>query len=217
MDTNKDIKHTAYKMIVEKHINELPIDSSVFFNSYNILTYADLIVLFRRSGVDLDPHKLIEIYGDGMAIYNDCYNKYAIFYNAHCKLNTINWIVAHELGHIVRKHLDSDNPIITMKTQSLQQEHECEQFAGFLLCPDTVLSAGHILNKDDISETCLIPTSKAALKERVLNMNRFALLIEDTVDPVSKQMLYNFKAFIKSRRRTNFNEEISEELCYFAE
>lgn len=201
-------------MIVEKHINELPIDSSMFFNSYNILTYADLIVLFRQTGADLDPRKLIDIYGDGMAIYNEYYNKYAIFYNAHCRLNTVNWIVAHELGHIVRNHLDSDNPIITMKTQSPQQEHECEQFAGFLLCPDTVLSAGHILDKNDISETCLIPTSKAALKERVLNMNRFAQLIEDTVDPVSRQMLYNFKAFIKSRRRANFNEEISEELCY---
>lgn len=118
--------------------------------------------------------------------------------------NTRRFIIAHELGHIVLKHVcDEDHPSVLnydLKDKKSPMEAAANAFAVRLLAPSCVLWGCRTNTAADIERLCAIPAEYAAKRLKRLNylreQNHFLSCSNET------EVYNNFLDFIE-----NYNAE----------
>lgn len=85
----------------------------------------------------------------------------------------LNFTLAHEIGHIVLKHL-LIAPQLKTKEEKELEEIEADEFAGKLLMPEKLIFDCNFYSPDAVSE--YFKVSKAALWIRLNNLKRLNLL-----------------------------------------
>ena len=86
---------------------------------------------------DLILEKVIQS-PDGAALYSPQEGGYFIVYNDRNDPRRIRWVLAHEIGHILLKHIGEDRPRFNGE-QYVAYESEANRFACTLLVPPIVL------------------------------------------------------------------------------
>ena len=170
------VVETAYDFIIEQGIDTLPVDPFKICDN-NGWKY-ELNYLFAYNGL----HKLDDFFNkvinikDGEVFYSPTTNEYKILYNDKNNVpKRIKWTIAHEIGHIVLGHLDSQNTSLLHskmnKNEYKIKEKEADCFAGILLAPPIILYGLGATSVESIHNICEL--SREASTNRLEYINKY--------------------------------------------
>lgn len=179
----KGIRDSAWKCLLDFHIDTLPVDVLK-------IAFSAGIRVIRNSMVnDLLPGERGKVYYDG--------ETWIIIYDDLQPTVVSRFTVAHELGHIFLGHelqrlKYADVEEFKRKPKSEQQ---ADQFALRLLCPACVLCGLDLHTTDEIADICRVPHDAAKIRAE-----RMELLYERSkflTSSLEREVYENFEEFIK--------------------
>ncbi len=183
----KKARDLAWKVLIEMEIKELPVMVSTICNKRGIVlsSYSEGLTTIKRLGFEREHEKT-----DGFSTYR--HGKYYIFYDESFANRRIRFTIAHELGHILLKHLPTCEGIATVINREPSPndnaiEQQANIFASRLLAPACVLHGLGVSRIGEIESLCQI--SKTAAKYR---SERLKLLTEREKDFVQNRGYSNF-------------------------
>ena len=94
-----------------------------------------------------------------------------VFFSDSLSVGTRNFVIAHEIGHIVLRH--NYDGAVGYTEADTEQEHEANNFAYQLLAPLCVLKAKNIFDIDDIESYTLLDTRHAKVVHKALHNYRW--------------------------------------------
>lgn len=138
----------AHEVLIKYSDGTLPID--VFrlvkenFKNITIMPFSKWKKKTRSVGTMLELLKT----DYGIAFFNG--QKYCIIYNDKKCLQTQRWTLAHELGHILKRHVTDEN-YLRFSSEDSPYEVEANTFAKHLLAPFPIIKhLFNILNRNTI-------------------------------------------------------------------
>lgn len=155
----KTARNAAWDVLIRYKINSLPVRISNLCNQMGIK-----LVSYESGETFLKSKKLWEhtYLNDGFCSIIS--NQYFIFYNGNVQPNgRVRFTVAHELGHIILGHLETENISCRNQTSMWNRGEENPKnkyetmaniFAVRLLSPAIVLHELQILSENDIADRC---------------------------------------------------------------
>lgn len=163
----------VWKIILDMGFAELPIRVSEICKKLNIS-----LLTYRGGKKIIDRYQLQKKakQTDGFTL---CANgRYIILYNEQCSDQRNRFTIAHELGHILLKHITTDGVHITTINREPSprddpEEQQANVFAARLLAPACVLWGMHVSSAPQIAEVCQISETAATFR-----MNRLQLLYD---------------------------------------
>lgn len=123
-----------------------------------------------------------------------------IFYNDAVSVARQRFTIAHEIGHVVLKHIGSGKYTVINREPSPDDspdETQANQFAVRLLAPACVLHALSVHKAEEIAELCGI--SYQAAEFRASRMRRLNARSKFLSHPLEREVLHQFESFIQSR------------------
>lgn len=134
---------------------------------------------------------------DGLAFYLK--DTPVILFNERRELRQIMFTVAHELGHIVLKHVKpGDTTTIAhqgVKWNATPKETEANQFAARLLAPPNVLWSMGIRKAEEIMKLCRVP--KQAAEYSALCITQLSRRKVTPLDSMEQAVYRQFQLYIK--------------------
>ncbi len=168
-------RNLAWEIMVKEHISELPVK---------------VIPLCKKLGIKAIKYSeapRVPKVGDGFSVVIG--KKAYIFYNDSVNSKRQRFTIAHEIGHILLGHNE---------TEVEDREVEADVFASRLLMPACILKECNVQTAEDIMLLCDV--SKAAAEIR---LKRFKVLTERNkfyLHPLERKVKKRFKNFIKDHR-----------------
>lgn len=165
------IKNKVLNLLSEANIHYLPIDLDQLMHYLRIRPVS--FSAARQKGLAI-PQGI-----DGFTVirYRQQFAQYLLVYKDDTSFERLRWTLAHEIGHIVLGHLE------TQQADEDKLEEEANYFARELLMPLVVLARLDARAQDDISRVCGV--SRAAAGIRVRDFERYdwyRLAHEDTAE-----------------------------------
>ncbi len=198
----KAARNKAWEIIIKYEINTLPVS---------------VRALCRRMGICLfnymEGARLIEKYKLHEYLKNDGFstiiqNNYVVFYDETKPVSRIRFTIAHEIGHIVLKHLLYQNIacrhfVTDWNAEGAVAPNPLEAaaniFASRLLAPACVLWKLNIQSAEEIETLCGL--SRQAAQVRAQRMERLYLLNRFNQSPLEKKALQQFSGFIEAYQK----------------
>lgn len=168
----------AWEVLLVAGIRELPVSISKIAKVYNILIYkySDNIKYIKDNNL-VDYMKK-----DGFMV------GHKIFVNDKLPLQQIRFVIAHEIGHILLKHIFKD---------SSELEKQANAFASRILMPVCVLNELNVSTVEQIIRLCNV--SKSSAKIRLERLNLLKKRNKFMTSDLEKQVLDNFKSYINRK------------------
>lgn len=174
-DIYTQARDTAWKFLIDNHVDSLPVKLS------DICRQKGILLLY-----DHDRTYLSKIERGRTFIDNT--GGFSIVLNPNDNIAIQRYTIAHELGHIILRHFTES----TLRPSDM--EYQAERFAIDILAPACVLWGLHLHTAKDISEVCNISISAAQRRaermEVLYNRNMFL------AHPLERQVFQQFKKFI---------------------
>lgn len=200
----KAARNKAWEIIIKYEVNTLPVS---------------VRALCRRMGICLFKYtegaSLIEKYKLHKYLKNDGFstiiqNNYIVFYDETKPVSRIRFTIAHEIGHIVLKHLLYQNIacrhfVTDWNAEGAAAPNPLETaaniFASRLLAPACVLWKLNIHSAEEIETLCGL--SRQAAQIRAQRMERLYLLNRFNQSPLEKKTLQQFSGFIEEYQKAH--------------
>lgn len=163
----ENIKKQAVHLLLDMDIKQYPIDVYYIVEKLSNCRLETYTNYARECGVRF--HKVIKFFqSDDSCVVCNAKNKYIIFYNdLLTSKQRINWNIAHELGHIILKHLEDDNCKISNNLKDdiyKKYEYQANIFASELLANLYILDKYNIVSAEDISNICNMSNQAARIR-----------------------------------------------------
>ncbi|MFC2423626.1 MAG: ImmA/IrrE family metallo-endopeptidase [Fusobacterium polymorphum] len=129
-------KQLAYEVLIKYSSSEIPIDLRTIIKKYRnirMISFSKFMKIMNLSYEDL-----VDKFGSehGFTIYDELEDKYMIAYNEMDSIEVQRWTQGHELGHILKGHLKSEEyTLIHYNHGKHPMEQEANTFAKHLLVP----------------------------------------------------------------------------------
>ncbi|PGH22456.1 hypothetical protein RN96_04780 [Fusobacterium polymorphum] len=129
-------KQLAYEVLIKYSSSEIPIDLRTIIKKYRnirMISFSKFMKIMNLSYEDL-----VDKFGSehGFTIYDELEDKYMIVYNEMDSIEVQRWTQGHELGHILKGHLKSEEyTLIHYNHGKHPMEQEANTFAKHLLVP----------------------------------------------------------------------------------
>lgn len=163
----QEARDAVWALIIDLKINALPVKISDVFKALGIQlrTYSKNMDFINEANLIGIAEK-----SDGFTIYTG--GKYTVFYDDTKPNKRIRFTLAHELGHVICKHL-KDGMFSTRNTEPSEDDPEEETqaniFASRLLAPACVLHELKLFSAEKISKVCDISMQSAGFRlERLM-------------------------------------------------
>lgn len=184
----KDVRNSAWQVILDYNINKLPI-------KITDITKGSNIKIVKNSDMNmLEPNM------DALTIFDGEY--FFIIYDDDMNIQRRRFTIAHELGHIFLGHfMETYNNIKKFSLDSEDLEKDANNFAIRLLAPACVLWGIGVTSPQEISELCNISLSASNIR-----FNRLQKLYERNMFLTSfleRRVFEQFKEFIEENKKIN--------------
>lgn len=179
----RNIRDSAWKCLVEFHIDRLPIDVLSIAKSANINVTRNTLAHTLVNG------ELGKTLTDG--------KNWIIVYDDTQPVDVCRFTIAHELGHIFLGHNLAYAKYSHLKQfeKKPKSEQQADAFALRLLCPACVLWSLNISTAEYISVCCKIPYSLA--EQRAKRMRELYKRNKFLTTPLEKEVYKQFEKSIK--------------------
>lgn len=153
------IRNQVLQLYKELPIIEFPLNPKVFFDQIENCRIMSYQTCAKINHCSLHDVMLLCESNSGCTNYDVTSDKYLVLYNTSTENNNvtgrIRWTLAHELGHVVLKHLPyvAESYIAEHNFNNLSNpalEGEADYFAAALLCPMPLYERFHIQSPTDI-------------------------------------------------------------------
>ena len=179
----QNVRDLSWKILIQENITELPIN---------------VIAICRQMGIAVKNDDSLTENDGATAIVN---GEPIILTKNEISIPRKRFTVAHEIGHIMLKHVgqyelinrepgSNDNPI----------EREANMFAARLLAPACVLWGCNVKTAAEIEKLCGI--SKQAAEYRMAHMRELYARNKFLISPLERQVYNQFHDFIYFNSRT---------------
>ena len=178
------VKKLAKDFIIRNKISILPVDVLQIAQQNNWL-----VIPYSR--INQEINKIYEdiIYTDwGFTIYVN--GRYFIFYDDSIKIASQRFTIAHEMGHIVLSHFESNYRQIEM---------EANMFAARVLMPLSILEICNIYSVEEIKMLCGVSYSAAKIRLEKLQQQRRQKY--NLIDPKDVIINKQFKTFVNEYKK----------------
>ncbi len=185
-------RNAAWEMLIDQHVCELPVRVSK---------------LCKNMGIDVRVYNPDELDGDGKCIIANGIP--TILVNSECPLQRQRFTTAHELGHLVHKHVGTRKLVNREPSPSdSPEEHEANVFAARLLAPAIVLRDLNVRSAEDIAKFCNISRQASEFRWERLKLlyERERQFIRERgyscfgLHPLENQVRTQFDKYIKRNR-----------------
>lgn len=186
----QNARDAAWRILLDCRIDRLPVD-------LNVICKALGIRVFRYASVQGLPDSAYQT--DGMTFFSS--GVPVILYDESKSPERIRFTVAHELGHLVLRHVAPGQQTITNREPSPTDspiETAANQFAARILAPACVLWGLNIHTPDEISGLCHI--SKQAAEFRAARMETLYERGKFLSSPLERLVYSQFLPFIQEYR-----------------
>ena len=198
----QNARNASWQLLIDFNISELPVKVSHILKQLNIKCCSYEKGAIVISDLGFNEKALIT---DGFAV-NMCDNYY-VFYNQELTSQRCKFVIAHELGHILLNHVNSNCCTVVNKEPSdtdVPQEKQANIFATRLLSPACVLHELNVKTAKQISSLCQITeqSAKFRLKRLKLVEKRNQKFLDSKgygtfyLNPLEKQVYNKFKEYI---------------------
>ncbi|MCJ7856866.1 ImmA/IrrE family metallo-endopeptidase [Lachnospiraceae bacterium NSJ-143] len=195
----ENIKAKAWEFLVKCNINKLPIDTIEFNNlnaGFGIVSYSDSIEYIQSLG--LTEYAKTHL---AFTAFNTERKTPIIFFSDSLSYSERNFIIAHEIGHIVLGHTVYEKIIGKCPNQDEEnmQEKEADVFAYAFLAPVPVLLKTKAFSPVAISR-------KTGLPLDICNSIALEVINESKIPKgdIEKRLLICFRDYIKDCGCQNF-------------
>lgn len=182
----KDVRNSAWQVIIDYNIDKLPI-------KITDITKGSNIKIIKNSDMDMLDSNM-----DALTIFDGEY--FFIIYDDDMNLQRRRFTIAHELGHIFLGHfMETDNNIKKFSINSDDLEKDANSFAIRLLSPACVLWGIGVNSPEEISDLCNISLSASNIR-----FNRLEKLYERNMFLTSfleRRVFEQFKEFIDEHKK----------------
>ncbi len=201
-----NIKMKAWQFLIDSGVGELPI------NVFNLSTI-DLkikILSYSEGYSYIEFMSLVEYAKEhkGFSLYDK--DTFCIFYDDNLSFIERNFVISHEIGHIVLGHIPSK--IIVGKDFNdeveNEQEKEADIFSYALLAPSPVLAKMEVFSAKEISEITN------------LSIERAKYVVKDVVDEengkgnkIKVSLLKLFSKYINSYKKLHKKNFLKPKIC----
>ncbi|QQE76529.1 ImmA/IrrE family metallo-endopeptidase [Brevibacillus composti] len=158
----KRAQNAAYELLKISNTRELPVKVKKLAKHFPNLKIKTYSWFAKKHGMTLSEVCEFANSDEGCCWYIKSKNRYVILYNDMVEnAGRIRWTVAHELGHYILGHNESNNKTIIARSSLTDEEYdifekEANCFARTLLAPPNVLASLDFINPYFISELCLL-------------------------------------------------------------
>lgn len=182
----KKARDKAWEVLIKCNITSLPVNLSTIAHLNNIY------VIPYSSGYK--PKSASE---DGFSFCKE--DKIFIFFNDSKPIHRARFTLAHELGHCLLGHLDSERTHHRNYEQDLLgidvQEMQANVFARDILMPATILHSLGIKSAEDIARICNVSMLSAEIRyKRLAELNERNMFNRH---PLERQVYRQFNEYIK--------------------
>ncbi len=177
------ISRKARELLISNNIKKLPIDlfSLVKKNGWGLISFKD-----AKKKIDfLDEEMFKQNWGFTIHIKNFD----MIFYDDEISFGSQRFTIAHEIGHIVLKHL--------LISSEVTREKEANMFAARILMPMCVLLECNVLCAKDIESMCNV--SEISAKYRFERLQVLKERNKFYTDRMEEKIKKQFSGFIKKQ------------------
>lgn len=156
-----DTRDASWKVLIKCGVDSLPVK---------------IVDICKRMKVKVFPYtnEILQLYHvdknrtDGFCVL--IHRRPVIFYNPEKSKARQRFTIAHELGHIVRGHLDTRHMVNREPDpKDSPEEHEANVFASRLLAPACVLWGCNVTTAKQIATMCSISDKSAAFRMKRMN------------------------------------------------
>ncbi len=155
---------TAYEALALTSADSLPVDPAAVAEHFGI-KLTDYATCARYYSCSME--QLYQRGALGLSFLDDSDGVYVIAINENVRYQLRQrWSLAHELGHILLHHVDSDS------TLTEAEERAADEFAAALLAPLTVLHFCGVSSAAEIASMCRISDAAAEARFRELQKLR---------------------------------------------
>lgn len=190
----QNARNASWKILLDCGIDRLPVDLNVIRERLDvrIASYEDAKTLIQKRNLSV-----LTAQTDGLTFYAG--TEPVILYSEVCSPERIRFTIAHELGHIVLRHVAPGS--ITTKNREpsprdSQQETAANQFAARLLAPACVLWGLELHTADEIAAACRI--SKQAAQFRAERMKILYARNKFLSSPLERKLYQRFVPFMEA-------------------
>lgn len=189
----QNARNVSWKILLDCGIDRLPVDLNVIRDliGVRIVSYKDARALIQKRNLSA-----LTVQTDGLTFYAGA--EPVILYSEVCSPERIRFTIAHELGHIVLRHVTPGS--VTTKNREpspgdSQQETAANQFAARLLAPACVLWGLDLHTADEIAAACRI--SKQAAQFRAERMKTLYVRNKFLSAPLERKLYQRFVPFME--------------------
>ena len=153
----RHLRNASWECLLDCNITCLPVQVSSISSQLDIglYKYSQNAELLRKKGLEY----LMQAKGFA---YMDPSGKLMIFFDDQQSRQQIRYTIAHELGHILLGHVDSENPQgLLLQPSDAKLERAADSFAIRILAPACILHGLHITSAEEIGSVCDIPLNLA--------------------------------------------------------
>lgn len=198
--------HYAVKTLVGNRVNSLPVTGELLKEMLGRLNWE--IVFF-----DLDDEASTRLLRElSILEFAEKYKAFSlqkdefriVFVKKGLATDTTNYLLAHELGHIVMGHF-SDTGILEKHngcTYDEQQESDADEFARNILAPICILKKMHIKSIDELEQYTSLKNE--ALKAHYTEYKNYRAVLDES----EHTLIGNFNNYIKNHTRPNKKKKL---------
>ena len=194
-----DTRDASWEMLIKCKVESLPVK---------------IVDVCKRMKVKVVPFtdEILQLYHvdknrtDGFCVL--IHRRPVIFYNPEKSRARQRFTIAHELGHIVRGHLDT-RIMVNREPEAgdTPEEHEANVFASRLLAPACVLWGCNVTTAGQIATMCAISDKSAAFRMKRMNelymRERFYRKYGESCflkSPLERKVYAQFQKYIQQNR-----------------
>lgn len=189
----QNVRDAAWKILLDCKIDRLPVDLNLICRTLGVRTasYQSAEALIRKRNLSE-----IVARSDGLSFFAG--DIPVVLYNRACSPERARFTVAHELGHIVLRHV-SPGTVTTVNREPSPhdnpQETAANQFAVRLLAPACVLWGLDLHTPEEIARVCHISMQSAEF--RASRMDALYARNKFLTSSLERRLYQQFLPFIK--------------------
>ena len=161
----------------------------------------DVLGICKETGFHVIKNRMVDVLpkDEPARSYYDS-KTWHIIYNDQAPVETVRFMLAHELGHILLGHelkfvkYGHTREIVP----KLISERQADRFAARLLCPTCVIRALELYDAREIARECRVDIRVA--DERAERMRELYRRDRFLTSPLEREVYENFKPFIDQRK-----------------
>lgn len=131
LSTQIDNTETVFTRMSDINIEKIPLNplDLIMANRWQVSTYQIFSQIF---GMTADEMKA-QISPSAFSFYSHSNNSFCIIYNSELSQDLIYFNLAHEIGHILYRHISPEIPMYIKGMNKLERDILADQFARFVL------------------------------------------------------------------------------------